>query len=99
MQSVQVAQEEETPILGGVDVAMEQQFDEEGNKFKDISGQLKRSKRKRGKSPYWLFDMNLVYFYDNYKFILFKLHVSTKTNSSARKKHSGRLWSFGKQLQ
>ena len=52
MQSVQLAQEEETPHLGGVDVPMEQQFDEEGSKFKDISGNLKRSKRNRGKSPF-----------------------------------------------
>ena len=47
-----LAQEEETPHLGGVDVPMEQQFDEEGSKFKDITGDLKRSKRKRGKSPF-----------------------------------------------
>ena len=52
MQSMQLAQEEETPHLGGVDVTMEQQFDEEGSKFKDITGDLKRSKRKRGKSPF-----------------------------------------------
>ena len=52
MQSVQLAQEEETPQLGGVDVPMEQQFDEEGSKFKDITGNLKRSKRNRGKSPF-----------------------------------------------
>ena len=50
--SVQFAQEEETPHLGGGDVAMDQQFDEEGSKFKDITGDLKRSKRKRGKSPF-----------------------------------------------
>ena len=52
MQSMQLAQEEETPHLGGVDVTMDQQFDEEGSKFKDITGDLKRSKRKRGKSPF-----------------------------------------------
>ena len=52
MQSMQLAQEEETPHLGGVDVTMEQQLDEEGSKFKDITGDLKRSKRKRGKSPF-----------------------------------------------
>jgi len=52
MQSVQLAQEEETPHLGIVDVTMEQQLDEEGSKFKDITGDLKRSKRKRGKSPF-----------------------------------------------
>ena len=52
IQSVQLAQEEETPILGGGDVAMDQEFDEEGNRFKDITGQLKRSVRKRGKSPW-----------------------------------------------
>ena len=52
MHSVQLAQEEETPQLGGGDVAMDQQFDEEGSQFKDITGQLKRSKRKRGKSPF-----------------------------------------------
>ena len=52
MQSMQLAEEEETPILGGGDVAMDQQFDEEGSKFKDITGQLKRSERKRGKSPW-----------------------------------------------
>ena len=52
MQSMQIAQEEETPHLGSLDVTMEQQFDEEGSKFKDITGDLKRSKRKRGKSPF-----------------------------------------------
>ena len=52
MQSMQAVQEEETPQLGGADVPMEQQFDEEGSKFKDITGDLKRSKRKRGKSPF-----------------------------------------------
>jgi len=52
MHSVQLDQEEETPHLGGGDVAMDQQFDEEGNQFKDITEQLKRSKRKRGKSPF-----------------------------------------------
>jgi len=36
---------------------MTKDLDEEGCKFKDISGQLKRSKRNRGKSPYWHFDM------------------------------------------
>ena len=52
MQSVQLADEEETPHLGGTDVIMKKDFDEEGSKFKDISGNLKRSKRNRGKSPY-----------------------------------------------
>ena len=52
MQRMQLVQEEETPHLGGVDVTMEQQFDEEGGKFKDITGDVKRSKRKRGKSPF-----------------------------------------------
>ena len=52
MHSLQLAQEEETPHLGGGDVVMDQQFDEEGSQFKDITGQLKRSKRKRGKSPF-----------------------------------------------
>ena len=63
--SVQFAQEEETPHLGGGDVAMDQQFDEEGSKFKDITGQLKRSRRKREKSPFWQLSLNLVYSYDN----------------------------------
>ena len=52
IQSFQLAQEEETPNLGGADVLMNKDLEEEGNKFKDISGQLKRSKRNRGKSPY-----------------------------------------------
>ena len=52
MPNMQPVQEEETPQLGGADVPMEQQFDEEGSKFKDITGDLKRSKRKRGKSPF-----------------------------------------------
>ena len=50
--NVQLAEQEETPVLGGGDVQMENQLDEDGSKFKDISGQLKRSKRHRGKSPY-----------------------------------------------
>ena len=50
MQGVQ-AVEEETPHLGGVDVQMEQPFGGEGGQFADITGQLTRSKRKRGKSP------------------------------------------------
>ena len=60
MQSMQLAREEETPHLGRADVTMTKELDEEGSKFKDITGNLKRSKRNRGKSPYWLFDMNLV---------------------------------------
>ena len=52
MQSMQLAQEEETPHLGSADVVMTKDLDEEGSKFKDISSQLKRSKRNRGKSPY-----------------------------------------------
>ena len=52
MQSVQLAQEEETPQLGGGDVVMDQTFEEEGSKFKDITGNLMRSKRNRGKSPF-----------------------------------------------
>ena len=60
IQSVQLAQEEETPQLGGADVVMDHTFEEEGSKFKDISGQLKRSKRNRGKSPFWQFKVNLV---------------------------------------
>ena len=52
MQSVQFAQEEETPQLGGADVVMDQTFEDDGSKFKDITGDLKRSKRKRGKSPF-----------------------------------------------
>ena len=52
MQSMQLAQEEETPRLGRTDVIMKKEFDEEGNQFKDISGNLKRSKRNRGKSPF-----------------------------------------------
>ena len=50
--NMQRVEEEETPVLGGGDVQMENQLEEEGSKFKDISGQLKRSKRNRGKSPY-----------------------------------------------
>ena len=50
--NVQLAEQEETPVLGGGDVQMEQQLEEEGSKYKDITGQLKRSKRNRGKSPY-----------------------------------------------
>ena len=50
--NVQLVEEEETPILGGGDVQMEQPLDEEGSKYKDISGQLKRTKRNRGKSPF-----------------------------------------------
>ena len=49
---MKLAQEEEKPILCGGDVAMDQEFDDEGSKFKDITGQLKRSVRKRSKSPY-----------------------------------------------
>ena len=51
MQNVQPAEEEKTPHLGGVDVQMEQPFGGEGGQFADITGQLTRSKRKRGKSP------------------------------------------------
>ena len=97
--NVQLVEEEETPILGGVDVQMEQPLDEEGSKYKDISNQLKRTKRNRGKSPFWHVSVKLFYLYDNLKFILFKIHVSTKRNFFARKKHSGRLWSFWKRLQ
>ena len=50
--NVQLAEQEETPVLGDGDVQMEQQLEEEGNKYKDITGQLKRSKRNRSKSPY-----------------------------------------------
>ena len=50
--NVQLAEQEETPVLGGGDVQMEHQLEEEGSKYKDITGQLKRSKRNRGKSPY-----------------------------------------------
>ena len=50
--NVQLAEQEETPVLGGGDVQMEQQLEEEGSKYKDITGQLKRSKRNRGKSPF-----------------------------------------------
>ena len=50
--NVQLAEQEETPVLGGGDVQMENQLEEEGSKYKDITGQLKRSKRNRGKSPY-----------------------------------------------
>ena len=50
--NVQLVEEEETPILGGGDVQMEQPLDEEGSKYKDISNQLKRTKRNRGKSPF-----------------------------------------------
>ena len=49
---VQRAEQEETPVLGDGDVQMEHQLEEEGSKYKDITGQLKRSKRNRGKSPY-----------------------------------------------
>ena len=52
MQSVQLAQEEDTPQLGGADVVMDHTFEEEGSKFKDISGNLKRSKQNRGMSPF-----------------------------------------------
>ena len=99
MQSMQLAQEEETPHLGGVDVTMDQQFDEEGSKFKDITGDLKRSKRKRGKSPFWYFGVNKIYSYDKLSFILFKMHVSIKSSFFAHKKHSGRLWLFWRQFQ
>ena len=50
--NVQLAEQEETPVLGGGDVQMEHQLEEEGSKYKDITGQLKRSRRNRGKSPY-----------------------------------------------
>ena len=50
--NVQLAEQEETPVLGDGDVQMEQPLDEEVSKYKDISGQLKRSKRNRGKSPF-----------------------------------------------
>jgi hypothetical protein len=49
---MQLDREEETPHLGRPDVNMEEQFDEEGTNFKDITGNLKRSKRNRGKSPF-----------------------------------------------
>jgi len=52
MQSVQLAQEEETPHLGRTDTIMTKDFDEEGSQFKDITGNVKRSKRNRGKSPF-----------------------------------------------
>ena len=52
MQSVQLAQEEETPQLGVPDVVMDQNLGNEDSKYKDITGQLKRSKRNRGKSPF-----------------------------------------------
>ena len=58
MQSMQLDREEETPRLGRPDVAMEEQFDEEGTNFKDITGNLKRSKRNRGKSPFWQNGLN-----------------------------------------
>ena len=50
--NVQLAEQEETPVLGDGDVQMEHQLEEEGSKYKDITGQLKRSRRNRGKSPY-----------------------------------------------
>ena len=50
--NVQLAEQEETPVLGDGDVQMENQLEEEGSKYKDITGQLKRSRRNRGKSPY-----------------------------------------------
>ena len=51
--NVQLAEQEETPVLGGGDVQMKHQLEEEEvSKYKDITGQLKRSKRNRGKSPY-----------------------------------------------
>ena len=50
--NMQRVEEEETPVLGGGDVQMEQPLEEDGSRFKDITGQLKRSKRNRGKSPY-----------------------------------------------
>ena len=50
--SMQLAQEEETPQLGVPDVVMDQNLGNEDSKYKDITGQLKRSKRNRGKSPY-----------------------------------------------
>ena len=50
--NVQLAEQEETPLLGDGDVQMEHQLEEEGSKYKDITGQLKRSRRNRGKSPY-----------------------------------------------
>ena len=50
--NVQLAEQEETPVLGDGDVQMEDKLEEEGSKYKDITGQLKRSKRNRGKSPY-----------------------------------------------
>jgi len=49
--NMQRVEEEETPVLGGGDVQMEQPLEEDGSRFKDITGQLKRSKRNRGKSP------------------------------------------------
>ena len=50
--NVQLAEQEETPVLGDGDVQMEHQLEEDGSKYKDITGQLKRSRRNRGKSPY-----------------------------------------------
>ena len=43
--NVQLAEQEETPVLGAADVQMEHQLEEEGSKYKDITGHLKRSKR------------------------------------------------------
>ena len=99
MQSMQLAQEEETAQLGGADVVMDHTFEDDGNKFKDITGDLKRSKRKRGKSPFWQLTANLVYSYDNLTFILFKIHVATKRNFSLRTLHNDLLWLFWKLLQ
>jgi len=50
--NMQLAEEEEAPVPSGGDVQMEEKFEEEGSKYKDITGQLKRSKRNRGKSPF-----------------------------------------------
>ena len=52
MPRMQLAYQEETAQLGGTDVMMGQPFEDEGSKYKDITGQLKRSTRKRGKSPF-----------------------------------------------
>jgi len=49
--NMQFGAAEETPVLGGADLTMEPQYDEEGSKFHDITGALKRGRKTRGKSP------------------------------------------------
>ena len=52
MQSVLQSEDEYTPQLGGGDIQMEQTDADAGNKYKDITGSLKRQARNRSKQRF-----------------------------------------------